>query len=293
MQNEAIAYLESRSIARREPIYSANRFAKYIGDIPADQVTTEHLQELRRRLVDAGLRPRTIESTVSDLCTVIAWKTGATLAPGNRLTADHPDPRHVSVDVINAVWPLASGMLKAWIALSYWTGFRQTDGMRWLLEHRTQDIPDIIRLRAGKTRKNHVIPMPAWLRRILTEHRYRLRTVSSFGRKCIRGEIHACCVQSGVPVWTPKHIRQTSITEWSRANPMAGGIIHGCKLGIMANYIASAIILESAAPRVRLPQCFGASESAGTEEALLHSFRRLDPQSQGLVSGMTDRLAAG
>lgn len=293
MQTEAIEYLQSRSIARREPIYSANRFAKYMGDVPADQVTTEHLQELRRRLVNAGLKPRTIESTVSDLSTVIAWKTGAAPSLGNRLTADHPDPRHISVDAINAVWPLASSMLKGWIALSYWTAFRQTDGMRWLLEHRTQDIPDIIRLRAGKTRKNHVIPMPEWLRRILTEHRYRLRTVSSFGKKCIRGEIHACCVQAGISVWTPKHIRQTSITEWSRANPMAGGIIHGCKLGIMANYVASSIILESAAPRVRLPTCFGAKESQSAEEALIASFRRLDPSAQGLISGTAERLAAG
>jgi integrase len=264
-----------------------------MGDIPAEQVTSEHLQELRKRLVATGLKPRTIESTVSDLCTIIAWQTGSSPDPGTRLTADHPEPRHVSVDEINAVWPLASSMLKGWIALAYWSAFRQTDAMKWLLEHRAKDIPDVIRLTAGKTRKHHIIPMPAWLRKILTENRYRLRTVSSFGKKCIRGEIHACCLQAGIPIWTPKHIRQTSITEWSRANPMAGGIIHGCKLGIMANYVASQVILESAAPRVRLPSCFGASNESGSEESLLLNFRRLDPAAQGLISGTAERLAAG
>jgi len=293
VQSEATAYLGSRSIARREPLYSANRFARFIGDIPADRVTTEHLEELRRRMLADNLKPRTIESTISDVITVVRWATGRVPDKGTMLTADQPEPVWVPADSINAVWSLASPMLRGFIALTYWTGFRQSDGMRWLLEHRAKAIPDVIRLTASKTGKHHMIPMPAWLQTILSENRYRLRTVSSFGKKCLRGEIHACCLRSGVKIWTPKNLRQTAVTEWMRANHAAGGIIHGCSLGVLVSYVAQLVILESAAPRVRVPQCFGASQTIDTESSLLSHFRRLDPSAQSLITGTAERLAAG
>ena len=44
---------------------------------------------------------------------------------------------------------------------------------------------------------------------------------------------------------------------------------------------------------ISLPACFGATQSASTEESLLCHFRRLDPSAQGLITGTAERLAAG
>jgi hypothetical protein len=44
---------------------------------------------------------------------------------------------------------------------------------------------------------------------------------------------------------------------------------------------------------VRVPSCFGGTNAKQPEEALIASFRLLDPQAQGLVAGMAERLAAG
>ena len=60
MIDEARQYLATRNIKRREPLYSANRFARHIGDIAADQVTTEHLNQLRVKLLATQLAVRTI-----------------------------------------------------------------------------------------------------------------------------------------------------------------------------------------------------------------------------------------
>jgi hypothetical protein len=92
---------------------------------------------------------------------------------------------------------------------------------------------------------------------------------------------------------TPKQIRQTSVTEWTRANATAGAIVHGSGLGVMAHYLDPLSVLESAAPRVRLPSCFGACTETASEDTLLSHFRRLDPAAQGLIAGTAERLAAG
>jgi hypothetical protein len=77
------------------------------------------------------------------------------------------------------------------------------------------------------------------------------------------------------------------------ANATAGAIVHGAGLGVMSHYLDHLAVLQSAAPRVRLPSCFGASSESGSEESLLLNFRRLDPAAQGLIAGTAERLAAG
>ena len=293
MQSEAAQYLAGRQIVRREPLYSANRMARFMGDIPASQVTADHLDELRRRMQTAGLASRTIESTIADIITVVTETTGSSPGRGHRVPLSQPRPTPVPFLSIESCWPHCTPPLQSFIALSYWSGFRQSDSMRWLLEHKAKGIPAVIQATAGKTRKCHMIPMPEWLATILTAGRYRFRTVSDFARRCIRAEIHAACIRSGVEVWTPKHLRQRGVNEWTRANATAGAIVHGSGLGVMVHYLDPLSVLESAAPRVRLPACFGACTETATEDTLLRHFRRLDPAAQGLIAGMSERLAAG
>lgn len=293
MQSEAAQYLAGRQIVRREPLYSANRMARLMGDIPASEVTADHLDELRKRMQAEGLASRTIESTIADIITVVTEITGSNPGRGHRVQLSQPQPKPVPLLSLESCWQHCSPQLRAFIALAYWSAFRQSDAMRWLLENKAKGIPVVIQATAGKTRKRHVIPMPEWLAAILDAGRYRFRTVSDFARRCIRAEIHAACVQSGVEIWTPKHLRQRGITEWTRANATAGAIIHGCGLGVMAHYLDPLAVLESAAPRVRLPECFGACNQGSDEATLLTHFRRLDAAAQGLITGMSERLAAG
>jgi len=95
-------------------------------------------------------------------------------------------------------------------------------------------------------------------------------------------------------VITPQNIRQASITEWSRSNATAGAIIHGCGLGVLAHYLDPLSVLESAAPRVRVPAAMrGDCKSEESEATLLIHFRRMDAAAQGIISATAERLSAG
>lgn len=293
MITEAKAYLASRNIVRREPLYSAHRLARHLGDLPASDITTEHLDQLRDKLRATKMSHRTIESTIADLITVISATIGFAPQRGKRLSIAKPRPHPVTTDSIDLIWPHCSPMLRSWISLTYWTGLRLSDGLRWMLYHKSTQIPEIVCVIASKTQTEHRFPVPGWLRQILVGGRYRFRTVSDFARRSIRCEIQSACVKAGVSVVSPKHFRQRSITEWTRANATAGAIVHGSGLGVMVHYLDPLSVLESAAPRVRLPRCFGACVGDRTETTLLTHFRRLDPAAQTLIAGTAERLATG
>jgi hypothetical protein len=153
---------------------------------------------------------------------------------------------------------------------------------------------DCLRLKADKTGVSHVWPIPEWLRAwLVLPGEHPLGGVSLHFTNKIRDGLTDLCLLAGVDRFTPQQLRQRSINEWTKANATAGQIVHGCGLGVMAHYLDPLSILESAAPRVRLPACFGVSLGAGQEDALLSNFRRLDPAGQGLVTMTLERLAAG
>lgn len=289
MIREAKHYLESRTIARREPLYSANRFARAVGDIAAEDVTSEHLDQMRKALTAQGLSNRTIETTVADVITVVAFCTGKAPAKGCPLRVESPDPHPVDIAAIEECWQHLQPPLKAFVAFAYWTALRLDDALRWLHDHRHTDTISIV---ASKTRKRHRFPFPVWLKQLVTVD-FPFRAGSDFCKRQIRHEIAMASHKAGVSVWSPKELRQRGITEWSRANAMAGSLVHGTGMrGVLNHYIEPLSILESAAPRVRLPACFGASTDSSNEDALLSNFRRLDPAGQGLVTMTLERLAA-
>lgn len=290
MINEARQYVSVRSIIRKEPIYSANRFAALVSDIPVDTLCTEHLEQYRALCVARSLSPKTIESSISDLITVAAEFTGKRVKPGRRLRIPSPRPKGIPIAAIDAIWQECPQWLQQWIAVSYWTGFRLSDVMTLMM--RETITGDIIQTTASKTRRDHAVPLPKWLTRFfpLTPP---WKRATDYWRKKIRKTMAAACDRIGCDPFGPKAIRRLSINEWTRASSTAGAIIHGTGLGVMAHYLDPLSVLQSAAPRVRLPNCFGAQESSGTEETLLANFRRLDPSAQGLVAGTAERLAAG
>ena len=112
---------------------------------------------------------------------------------------------------------------------------------------------------------------------------------TDFWRKTLRDAISHVCDRAGVARWTPKQLRQRSITEWTRANATAGQLIHGCGIGVLSHYLDPLSVLESAAPQVRLPACFGAYSD--TADRMTEVYRRLDQQGQQLVLHTAERMA--
>ncbi len=253
-------------------------------------VTTEGLTAFRQQAMAAGLSPETIEKTVTDVLTVHQSQ-GHKLEPGKRLRRPAPEPKPVPLATIDAVWKVSPHWFRRWLVLTYWTAARCEDSLR--IFRTVTSHTETIRLKANKTSRNHVWPVPSWMTAWLTiPSEHPLNGVSLHFTNVLRDGLTLLCEQAGVERVTPQQLRQRSITEWSRANATAGAIVHGCGLGVLAHYIDPLQILESAAPRVRLPECFGACTQAGSEDTLISNFRRLDPAAQSLIVGTTERLAA-
>lgn len=291
MIEEARGYLASRNITRREPLYSANKYARLIGDHPVNQINSDKLQRFREAMVKAGLRPRTIESAISDIVTVVRHYTGKQVEVGTRIRSAIPQPIPVERDVIDEIWKHSQPWLRAWMALSYWTGLRLTDGLNVLKDHKEKPLAPVLRWTASKTSKPHVFPIPDWLRKIVSAGPYPLRTTADFARRQVRSGLHAACLAANVAIVIPKQFRQRAVTEWSVASAAAGAILHGSGLRVLSHYVDPLTVLESAAPRVRLPASFGATVDSG--EQLLKNYQRLDEQAKTIVSMTAERLAAG
>ena len=69
-------YISDRGIARN-PLHSASRFVRFMGDVRTSQITTEMLKEFRKRAEAAGLAAWTIRGTLKDIRTLIRWAGGS------------------------------------------------------------------------------------------------------------------------------------------------------------------------------------------------------------------------
>jgi integrase len=292
LSEQAEKYVVENGLRARAIVSNCIRFERLTGLSDPAVISSAVIVGFRQAAIAVALSPVTIEKTVTDVLTIVRYACGSIPDVGKRLKRSRPSPQPAAIDRINAVWKAAqSQRLRRWLALVYWTGLRISDSvcLYWMLKEPC----DVLRFTASKTGVHHVWPVPKWL------HKF-MRPVEShtghstiwFGR-LLRDELAETCTRANIAVFTPKNLRQASIGEWTAANATAGAIVHGMGLGVMQHYLDPLAVLQSAAPRVRLPACFGATESASTEESLLCHFRRLDPAAQGLISGTAERLAAG
>ena len=288
--DDAMRYCCARGITRKEPIYSANRFSRVFPEISSAAVTTDHFAEYRSKCLADGLSPTTIESSISDLQSVIEYVTKQRVSAGQRLRRRPPTPEPVPIQSIDACWPHASTWLRQWIAIVYWTGMRLADSIDFIASADLSTSASIHR-EADKTRKRHCWPVPAWLSVLLDSLEVRFHAATDYAAKRTRKAIAACCRVAGVPVWTPQHLRQRSVTEWTRADGIAGNLVHGRGLGVMDHYVDPLAVLESHQHKVRLPECFGAHDLADSEASMVLQFRQLDPEARQLVRLTIERLA--
>lgn len=288
MISESRQYLSNKSIKRREPLYSATRAASIIGDIPIGMLQTSHLEHIRKSLQQRHLSARTIESTVSDLITLRRYFTGIQISAGHRLALAQMNPNGVDHKVIDLIWPECKPWVQSWIALTMWTGLRLSDSLHVMLRYRLQPWPETLSVIASKTGKHHAIPLPIWLRKIVSAGPYKFRSVSDFARRQLRQELSAVSKRCSVACLKPKYFRQEGITQWTIANASAGAVIHGCGLKVMGHYVSQATLLSRVSRSVSMPECFGASLSS--PEKLLDVFKQLDPEAQEILTATATRL---
>jgi hypothetical protein len=280
----AISYCLSRSI-REVPVYSAKRFAAVCGDVPAEQITQQHLLQFS---ADAkGIAHATKRGTIRDV--IVLCRSAGNVSLKQCVRALPPTPKPTPLHAIDSIWLHLPQWCRVWLAVAYWTGLRLGDSIRATIQ--LPAAGEYLTIQAEKTGKKHTYPVPVWLKKIDCSDGMKLKRNTDYFRHLIWDTLEQACLTCGVPVVMPQQIRQRSVNEWSKANATAGAIIHGSGLGVMTHYIDPLTVLESAAPRVRLPACFGACPEGTGEEHLLNQYRRLDPAAKSIISTTAERLA--
>jgi len=269
------------------PVYSAQRFAAVVGDLEPSQITQETLEQYASKATDSV---STIRGTIKDVLTLC--KAAGVSGLYQFVRKPQPIPKPTPIESIEKAWPFLAPWSCQLVVILYWTGLRLDDAIE--LQIRGIDLEaDAIRWQASKTGKNHCWPLMRWMRLWLAPvAKLPYCASNDHAQVIVRGELQRVSELGGVARIMPQQIRQRSVQEWTRANATAGAIVHGMGLGVMSHYLCPLMVLESAGPRVRLPVCFGGQQSQNTEEALISSFRRLDPAAQGLIAGTAERLAA-
>jgi len=274
---------------RRSYAYAANRFVKACGPVNVEDLTTDLLEQYRSWCVAKNLRPATIEGSIRELIALHFAATGVRLNPGSKLRVPRPQPHPPSLDAISAVYSESPAWVRQYLAVGYWTCLRVADVLR--LQASLSGPRDVLRWTASKTGHSQAWPVPAWLQRHLV-----LSVVIPPGKpnhhlkRVLRRELRAAADRAGVDYFTAHQLRQRALTEWSRVNAMAGGIVHGSGLGVLGHYVDPLSVLESAAPTVRLPAAF-ASDEEREVDALPALLLRLDPDARRILTETAQRLA--
>lgn len=285
LQTFAAQYCESKRLART-PIYSANRFTKFMGTHDLNQIDQSLIESFATVARTAGVAEETIRGTLKDLRTLVRAATGTILKVVIRKTQPAPEP--TPLDHLSAIIPHLAPWSLQWLALSYWTALRLADTVN--LQQQISET-SVLKWTASKTKWRQSWPVPKWMQKFLTPVSLPYRTCPDWCQVIIRAELDRVTAATGVPKILPKGIRQRSLTEWTRADGAAGAIIHGSGLKILDHYVDPMQILENAMHKVRLPAGLKEDNESGTEETLILSFRRLDPMAQNLVMHTTQRLA--
>lgn len=282
----AAKYCEQNDL-RKTPVHGSSRFVRLTGQGDVDAISTDTLCHFRQSAKAAGLSPWTIEKTITDVMTLVHKATGKHLQPGRRLRRPRPQPAPAPIEAIEAIWIHAQQWLRQWLVLAYWTGLRLADSIT-LIESLTDKPRDILQHRAHKTGHLHCWPVPQWLRPWTTSQDHQFPRCRVNAGKDVRTALWVACELAGVATLHPKQLRQRAVTEWGKANGMAGAILHGSGLRVLGHYVDPLSVLESAAPQVRLPACFGASSD--TADRMSEVYRRLDQQGQELVLHTAERM---
>lgn len=279
-------YVQKHKLAKT-PIYSANRFARYCGNKSPEEITESVLREFRIAAENANVAAWTIRGTLRNLKTLLR-------SVGHEVHIDkvqlpQPEPEPTPIEDIEAIWKYCPPWLQQFLAISYWTAARLDDVIR--MQQALTCVPTVLQHVAQKTQHRHRYPVPVWLRQWLEPVKLPYGKNFDWSVVIVRSALAAICDTCNVATIKPNHVRDLSLNQWMEASPSAVGVLHGQDLKTLKHYVDPLRMLESAAPRVRVPQCMlGDCKQSDTEGTLLDNFRKLDPQAQGLIHEMSERL---
>ena len=283
-------YIEDGGLRSRNLVYNSRLFFNLFGDIEPADIKTEHLIEYRKAGLNRNLSRVSIEKHITDVMTVCRSVTGVLLNAGRRLRRNRPAPDPAPLDSLERVFHVSPEWFQQWLVVTTWTGVRLMDSMRLQLMIQTAEIHngEFISYQASKTGKNHIWPIPEWLRAWLTPVELPYLQVTQWGCRMPRVAITEYCLKAGVPRFTPKQLRQRCVTQWTRANGAAGAIIHGKSLGVLDSYIDQPELLMDAMPKVIMPAAFklraGIVEKAASEsDDPFKLFQQLDDNTRAVL----------
>ena len=171
------------------------------------------------------------------------------------------------------------------MVLAYWTGLRLEDVIR--LQHSDFE-GHRLEWQANKTGHWQQWPVPEWCRHWLVRMKLPYTANMDWSERIIRGDLEAAAIAANVPRVKPSEIRDRSITEWTRCDPTVGKIVHGSGLGVLSHYVDTLAVISGVMHRMKLPKCFGATESR--EDEIVGIVKLLDPEAQVIVRDMASRM---
>lgn len=256
--------------------YELAIWSRHDGPLLLGNVNSATVQRWRHDAKRNGLSPRTIESVIQAVAS-LCKQAGKPVEIGRKLKFVPSPPDTPTLEEFDTLLSIAPHWHRRWLAFAYATGLRLGD-----IEQQSPDKPESIKVRATKTRKEHHIPIPLPVRRLLDGSPLRRP------RRKLRRELYALCDRVGVRRIGPQQIRALSATEWERARPGAGAVILGHALpgwsAATHYYLDQSQPLRLALPAFRLPPSILTAEerdaAAAREIEIIALYRTLPEQQQ-------------
>jgi integrase len=255
--------------------YELAIWSRHDGPLLLGNIDSSKVHAWRQRARQFGLSPRTIESVIQTVA-ALCKQAGAPIEIGRKLKFIPSPPDTPTLEEFDRVVTIAPHWHRRWLAFAYATGLRLGD-----IEQQSPNRPETVDVRATKTRKRHVIPIPEPVRRLLDGSSLRRP------RRRLRRELYGLCDKAGVRHIGPQQIRALSATEWERARPGAGAVILGHSLpgwsAATHYYLDPSQQLQLAMAHVRLPPSLLTDEERQVtvlRESELVSLYRTLPETQ-------------
>ncbi len=264
-------------------IYSADRFVRLCGDMLVDEISADKVMEYREKCAAAGYSAWTIKSSSKDIVTLL-HNAGKSLKL-DPVKVPRPKPVPTPIEHIDAIFQFLPDYARQFVVLAYWTGLRLEDVIR--LQHSDFE-GHRLEWQANKTGHWQQWPVPEWCRHWLVRMKLPYTANMDWSERIIRGDLEAAAIAANVPRVKPSEIRDRSITEWTRCDPTVGKIVHGSGLGVLSHYVDTLAVISGVMHRMKLPKCFGATESR--EDEIVGIVKLLDPEAQVIVRDMASRM---
>lgn len=278
-------YVADRGLARN-PVHSASRFIRLVGDMEIEAISDATLRAFRVAMETEKLASETIRGSLKDMRTLVR-SSGRDVAI-DRVRQDDPNPQPVSLSDIDAIWPHLATWSRQWLVIAFWTCLRAADSIR--MQKAIATMPaGRLEWKARKTGHRHRWPVPDWMQQYLEPVALPYSATDDWCKVIVRAELVRVCKLADIDKISPLQIRDTGLKQWARADYHVSKVLHGCQLGVIGRYVDPLDIIEPVSHRVKLPACFGAIRQQSDD--LTSMILKLDPDARRMVSEMTLRLA--